>query len=104
MQRKFGKRRILFLICFFFNARGMSSLFFGVEWLIDEVTYSFTVDFAVVLTLVPAYHVAILVFPICHAINLFQSLNLQTSSCQVNNDKHLTAILLKSARPSIRSL
>ena len=104
-----------FLFIFFFNARGMPSLFFGVEWLpsflispwlklIDEVTYSFSVDFAAVLTLVPAFHVAILVFPICHAINLFQSLNLQTSSCQVNNDKHLTAILLKSARPSIRSL
>ena len=49
--------------------------------------------------LVPAYHAAILVFPICHAINLFQSLNLQTSSCQVNNPQDLQFV---PSEPQIR--
>ena len=49
-----------------------------------NVAYSFSVVFAAVLTLVPAFHLAILVFPICHGISLFQSLNLHYSPCLVD--------------------
>ena len=84
-DRKFDKRKILFRSGFI-NARGMRLLFCGVGWLPSfrispslnlrhEVTYSFSVDFA----LVPAFHLAILVFPICHGIDLFQILNLHKS-------------------------
>ena len=43
--------------------------------LIHKATYYFTVDFAAVPTLFPAFHLAILVFPICHGINLFNWFN-----------------------------
>ena len=41
-----------------------------------KVTYSFSVDFAAAVTLVPAFRLTVLVFPICHGINLFQSRSL----------------------------
>ena len=75
-NRKFDKRRILFSTGFVERLRyafiirgfGWLSSFWISPWLklSHKMIYSFSVDFAAVLTLVPAFHLAILVFPICH--------------------------------------
>ena len=87
-NRKFDKRKILWNTGFVERPRYVLIMrSWMVTILLDfSVTQvksqsDFSIDFAAVLTVVPVFYVATLVFPICHGINLFKSCNLHNSSC-----------------------